>query len=229
MNQKGLAAILIIILGTIILTGSVVGAWYTRILKIPNIPPPGCLYEQGDPILYCETFQERLDRQNPVLFPSIQPNSTNKPLSPNDRPNMTDETVDWKTYTDQDYKFSFKYPLYAKITGSGDIGQSPNFTGRIIDFQKGTQEFDISVYKDNQSSNIRPNQPEVTINGNKWLVEYQDPTKNNCADQGGLGNCTTQLTYQSSIDNRMVMITFRGFDREDPFVKQLVSTFKFLN
>lgn len=48
-----------------------------------------------------ETFQERLSRQNPVISPSI-----------NDETVYTESgrSANWKTYTNVNYKVSFKYP-----------------------------------------------------------------------------------------------------------------------
>lgn len=83
MMQKGLATILIVLIltGAITLAG---GAYYLGTKR-------------------SETLQERVDKQNPVApfaAPSQPPQSTPS----------TDETADWKTYTNTKVGFSLKYP-----------------------------------------------------------------------------------------------------------------------
>lgn len=78
-NQKGLAPILIVL----ILAGAVAlafGAYYLGTKR-------------------SETLQQRVDKQNPVIFPSQPPQLTPK----------IDETDNWKTYTSR-FGFEFKYP-----------------------------------------------------------------------------------------------------------------------
>lgn len=69
--QKGLAAATIII-GTLIAGVIIVGAWYTRIIQIPNLPPPGCRYQQVrciqapcNPALVCGDLMLKLRTPSP--------------------------------------------------------------------------------------------------------------------------------------------------------------------
>lgn len=75
MKQKGLTPIFILI-GILLISGIVGGIYYLKIRKT-------------------ESFEERLSRQNPVLFPSISPQQNNKPTP--DIP-QNDETANWKPF-----------------------------------------------------------------------------------------------------------------------------------
>lgn len=56
-----------------------------------------------------ETFEDRVDRQNPNVWPSIAPQPTDKP-SPDTSTIDTDDTTNWKTYANTKAGFSVKYP-----------------------------------------------------------------------------------------------------------------------
>ena len=87
--QKGLSPILMILIlaGVTVLTG---GAYYFGKITAPK--------------------NDFFD-QNSMVFPSQQPQSTNKPaINTSALRNTTDETANWKTYTSDNYGYSFKYP-----------------------------------------------------------------------------------------------------------------------
>lgn len=71
--QKGFVIIPILI--GVLVIGGAVGAWYTKLIQIPNFPPPGCYYQQiqciqapCNPILTCGTSSS-----NPVATPQTTP------------------------------------------------------------------------------------------------------------------------------------------------------------
>lgn len=124
--QKGFARVFILI-GVLVVGLGFVGAWYTKIIQIPNFPPPGCYYQQVqciqapcNPVLVCGT-----PSPNPVATLQATPSPTSS-VSP--APNSADETANWKTYTSAKYGFSFQYPsnwyvqdYKEKLSGSDDI------------------------------------------------------------------------------------------------------------
>lgn len=79
--QKGFAGIFIL-LGILVAGLGVVGAWYMKIIQIPNLPPPGCRYQQVQCIKApCKSL---LVCGGPAL--SIQPISSFPPPDFNDNP-----------------------------------------------------------------------------------------------------------------------------------------------
>lgn len=112
--QKGFAGVFILI-GILVVGLGIAGAWYIKLIQIPNFPPPGCYYQEVqcikvpcNPVLTCGT-------------PSPSPKSASQVVSSpapiaNSVQNGVDETANWKTYdayipaTDQINKFSLKYP-----------------------------------------------------------------------------------------------------------------------
>lgn len=99
--QKGLVIIPILI--GILLIGGVIGAWYAKLIQIPNLPPPGCRYQQ------VQCIQAPC---NPVLVcgnPSADQVAVQSPPT-SFSPAPVDETANWKTYTNFKYGLKVKYP-----------------------------------------------------------------------------------------------------------------------
>lgn len=201
MNQKGLAPIIIILVlvGITVLTGS---AYYLGTRK-------------------SETLRDRLIKQNPeVVFPPIQPNPTNKPLASNDRPNMTDETANWKTYVNNKYAFSFKYPHALNLV---EIDKANELN---ISFKKDLKEsyvlFDLYVKpKDNKSMNPISNKI-VTINNLSWEIFYPGGS---CT---GLTVCPQGIPYYQSIKNDFVYEFIYPDPKDEKELVDMLNTFKFL-
>ena len=111
--QKGLSPILMIL----ILAGAVVlvmGGYYFGTKRT-------------------ETFQERLSRQNPMVFPSQNPQVTNKPsVDTSTLINTTDENASWKIYTasacKECKKFSFLYPPIYQVSND----YMPSGLGKVL-------------------------------------------------------------------------------------------------
>lgn len=105
--QKGAAGVLILI-GILAVGLGIAGAWYTKIIQIPNLPPPGCKYQKVscikapcNPILVCAgpvyTIQPVPKTSSPVSVTSPFPVSATTSASLNPIPTDVKETTDWKT------------------------------------------------------------------------------------------------------------------------------------
>lgn len=79
MKEKGFAPIIILV-GVLIIVGLFGGAWYTKTIQIPNLPPPGCHYQQVEcfqapcnPILVCGTSSPTVVTSAPQPTASLSP------------------------------------------------------------------------------------------------------------------------------------------------------------
>ncbi len=99
MSQKGFS-LLFIILGIILVIGIAGGAYYLGKTQITKPQPP-------NPVVLAQTPQ-------PTPASSVVPSST------------SDETANWKTYTNTKYGYIIKYPDNWTLGGSGP-GQTPEF------------------------------------------------------------------------------------------------------
>lgn len=78
------------------------------------------------------SLQDTVSKQNPLVYSSPQP-SGNKSL-PDTKPNNSDETLNWKTYTNNGSKFSFKYPGYFEsLKDNLPQTANPNVGGSVQD------------------------------------------------------------------------------------------------
>ncbi len=95
MKQTGFAPILILV-GILVITLVGGGAYYFGSQKPPVQP------------------------QNPIVISS--PTPTTSPTDASGVPNGTAETANWKTYTNNKYQFSFKYPPVWTYADSSNLG-----------------------------------------------------------------------------------------------------------
>lgn len=100
--QKGQTVVLVLV-GIVVLAAVSGGAYY---LINPRLSRP--------------------QTQNPVVSPASKPVTTSQPISTSQSASALDETANWKTYTNDKFKISFKYPVFYTITEYG--GNSVFFT-----------------------------------------------------------------------------------------------------
>lgn len=127
--QKGAVGVLILIAILVVGLG-VIGAWYMKIIQIPNLPPPGCRYQKVqciqapcNPILTCGTVSSNpmaTSQATPSPASSVSPAPTG--VGDNPVPNGTGETADWKTYTSKQIPITFQYPPIVEATKLGGPG-----------------------------------------------------------------------------------------------------------
>lgn len=161
-------------------------------------------------------------------------------------PNTSDETKNWKTYTNNRYKFSFKYPASLTVrTDSNDnfIGflENPkeNSTQALwISINENGNNLDLKDFDKKEREEIIPNgSPDYTtkekaINGNQFLIVHNCP---NC--QSGIA--TESYAYRVKIDG--VVVSFladymnhangititKSLSEEKELLEKVASTFRF--
>lgn len=224
--QKGFVIIPILI--GILVLGGVVGAWYTKLIQIPNFPPPGCYYKQVqciqapcNPVLVCG---------NPSLDQVVvqTPHATPFPSS------TGDETANWKTYNNTNLGFSIKYP--------SDWNARETFVPQqeeliIVDFESNDRDFFNSKAVDmflNAHKNPvnKARLMSLGVKGDGVEIAYGD-IKGTLYEtpQSGIAGSQARLDYlfnQKGIYYWVMLTTnSKNLDLYKPAFSKILSTFKF--
>lgn len=196
--QRGLSPILIIlVLAGIIALAS--GAYYLGTKK-------------------SETFQERVDKQNPVApFTSSQ---TPQPTS------STDDTVNWKTYTfnNKIQSLQFKYPSeWKKYTDSGGVGYDDTGNGYYslnIGFLSNVNNLPLEEFVNNISSYTKTAVKVPVYVGSKKGIQINN-------QQNGVYYSTIYCQYD---DQTILEIDASGNrNTNQELLTKILSTFKLTN
>lgn len=199
MNQKGLAPILIILVLAGIVAIAVGAYYYGRITSPKN-----------------DFFD-----QNPMVFPSQQPQLTDKPApDTSTRTSTTDETANWKTYTNNQYSFYFKYPTSLN-TEINDYGSKLNVSLKK-DLKDAYVQFDFYAELNSDKYKNFDLDQTITINSIEWNVIY--PGKS-CGDSNQCGQ--TIPTYWTTKNNFTYTFLYILKEDEETLLK-ILKTFKFL-
>jgi len=148
-------------------------------------------------------------------------------------PSLTDETADWKTYTNQEYGFEIKYPLDWQIVSgtssayvefSKDDKEQPEFI--LPGDKKVPANYEIRVDIDN-ISNVKDysDAKKVVIagkNGLQW-------------EEGAAPSSGPATLTEIGNNNKFYIISYSASANEDTHKKfidiydKMLSTFKFIN
>lgn len=155
-------------------------------------------------------------------------------LSSSPTPSFTDQTATWKTYTNNAYKFSLKYPSELEVENKSN--QFPPFTIFITDKTKqvpseGGSKINLYAFVEIKSSN---SSLMYYVNDAKNNLEYIDKKKVGeiefviAREKFGMaaGNFDRYLA-----ENRDYIITIANspYALEEQIFTQILSTFKFIN
>ncbi len=157
-------------------------------------------WQLGQPLwkrIFQSNTQQTISSPQPTPTPSTTP----------------DETANWKTYTNNKYSFSFKYPSSFSLT-------TRNTNKLIVILEDSKGEFDLisEPYSDN-FKNSHPNKT-VTINNIKWDVF------SSAGSCDGLTACPQIIPYYRTIRNNLIYDFTFGLREED--LTPILNTFKFL-
>jgi len=158
----------------------------------------------------------------------IKLNSSTSKSALSPTPTGIDETANWKTYTNETYKYSFKYPSDFEIQELPPAGLEPMFAVVLRD-NNNNQIFsiktdkdylpgDVLYYLDTASSGV------IEINGIKWS-EYKLPQGSQ--DSGS----KTEPTYALQTENNNILYSISIATQQslDKTQNQILSTFQFTN
>lgn len=107
-----------------------------------------------------------------TLKPQIQnPVAVSQTPQPISTPSASqDEISNWKTYTNDKYNFSFKYPKEASIVGDAENTQANKILGQVVSIAGSdldlTVSFDLGEPKE---SKIKSDE-NISISDNSWIV-----------------------------------------------------------
>lgn len=172
--------------------------------------------------------------QNPVIASQIPQPVSSPSASP-------DETASWKTYTNNNFTFSIKYPVGILPYTENRIDTKDNLFLRLSDLNSERQasvNFYIQVYKNNDSLEkydekqfeSSSDKNSLLVGGDKGFLYYHDPIAPN-----GLPEVPVVFSYDFFIKHagafyQISLNTERGEDflkmKRDLF-NQILSTFRF--
>ena len=184
-----------------------------------------------------QSLQDRVNEQNPVIFPTQGTVDGNKPL-PSTLPNKSDETANWKTYNFS--YLSIKLPEGWKAQNEGNPIQLINYdiasaAGRDFnpDLDKG--KLKIEVYKTEFGDNIRRYLDGVKAERyQKGLGDARWEEKKITVDGlPGIWVKTSSSGFvvytQASNSEKIISIAFAlDFDNYQNIANQILSTFRFI-
>ena len=149
-------------------------------------------------------------------------------VSPATSPVAIDETASWKTYTNEEYGFSFKYPGDWTITNDNPGGTQQTVNQNLTLSGKDSEEFIVWVNPDGFGLEGASDRYIAKISEGKINVTSKEQNQPNDATQELVGqvfisNLTTKginyvIAYNFDIDNRLSEL--ETFD-------QILSTFQF--
>lgn len=150
---------------------------------------------------------------------SPKPSATTTVTSQTPQPTPTsssipDETTNWKTYANEKFKISFKYPSNLGLT----IRDNTNKLIAILEDSKGSFTL-VSEPTSDEFKNLNP-QKTVTINNIRWDVFY---SAGSC---DGLTACPQIIPYYRTTRNNLIYDFTFGLREEDLIT--ILNTFKFL-
>lgn len=158
--------------------------------------------------------------------PTSTPASTPEPIS---QPTELDKTAGWETYTNERFKFSFKYPVSAGFPDSSTVKEQDNEqAGQFQVFVRTSGldiVLDIQYLKPGYSKNYLGSkfQESLMINTINWDV---------LTNQGycDAGVCSHPfLVYQTIKDNYRYAFIFNNTTERTSLQHVILSTFKFLD
>lgn len=151
--------------------------------------------------------------QQPLSTTSPNTQTMSKPIP------SADETANWKTYSDNKYGFSFKYPQNAVIDSvtTGDLGHYVSVKSSTLDL---TVSVDSLGYDPGSLGADRV--WTVIVNGITWKGRYDRANK--CTSP-----CPAATLLDAQIKNHTIGYHFRGENVSDEMVKNYLSTFRFTN
>ncbi len=161
--------------------------------------------------------------------PTPTPTQTQKPVSPMPTP---DKTANWKTYTNAQYGFEFKYPTgwvaneYSKLGWSLDLHEATNSKNSVLITEAGLTNFVSQGSAEKNAEYMNKNKPdgftEIPIGGGEGF--YGTISR----DLGGLPEADAYLVGK---DHIFLMIIGQYGDKSlaqsESFLNQILSTFKF--
>lgn len=128
-----------------------------------------------------------------------------------------DETANWKTYTNAQYKFSFKYPLDINLKIKDNVDR---FT-LILEDSKASFILDVQTANNFQYQNP---QKSVNINNIIWNAFYSGGSCT--SSDGGVAVCPQIIPYYQTTKNNFVYSFTFGLYEEK--LANILKTFKFL-
>ncbi len=229
--QKGFSPILIILL--IVFSG--IGGYYLWRIATPMITCPNGIIENGK----CQKWV------GPVTTPSIP--------SDNTKTNNSNENANWKTYTNSDLGFSFKYPasfiVQEQTTNSYTLELAKNvnapgfssldyITAAIMDAKTPSEEAKLLIdsLKVGETKNIRPAESTEGFRQSNVFKRLVDKEIDGLSAQvflrdGLLGGPEGSYEKRVYVTKNDYIYYIRGYmiggEVTDALFDQILSTFKF--
>ena len=249
--QKGFSLIIILV-GVAVLAAAGFGVYYFQKQQaIKNINSFEECAKAGYPVT--AMFPATCRTPDGRIFTQILSEEEKKKLQPPESTSSTDETSNWKTYTDKNYNFTFKYPdsfesdccnvgiyLSKETESIEDIitvadpstivrrNTDAPFNGLAFKVDPNPNKISFSQYIEMQKKNIPMG---VSCNDSEYKDEELSVTID--GKQGVLlrGYCTTAAILVVPFPDDQKMLIILESKISDDFVtlfKEIISSFKFL-
>jgi len=143
----------------------------------------------------------------------------------------TDETADWKTYTNTQYGFEFKYPADWTLQDGKEQGISPMFNSVIITKNLSNKEY-LRISFTSSKENLQQGfsgQEKISLAGIEWIgSQYNNGVPGEDAPHDSLAYFSKYAGLNFQVD--LYPVTFLPYSTNrdiNPILNQILSTFKF--